>query len=129
MYHPLKSAALNHVIRLSAELEVQLTGKEGHRPMLEILARAREAAAEAMIALTMVKPTDADLIREQQNIVSRYTDLIHFTREILVEGIEGDQIVAYDAQEDILESVGLSEQDRAELAKLGISPQDGAIDA
>jgi DNA polymerase III alpha subunit len=91
---PLMLLARQRIISLSAELEVQLTDRRGSAPVVEIITRLRERAAESLAALATV-----DLFSEKgraeavtfQNEVKRYDEFFGEIRRIVSEGIQLDQ--------------------------------------
>ena len=113
---PVASLALERAALLSADIEEQLTarGKDGMRPLLAVLARARREAAEAIAALVDTPPSDAAAIARLQNEVRRFADLVRFLREIVMDGLDERYEVA-DAERDELERL--------------VAPPDDTLDA
>lgn len=101
--------ALERAVILSAELDVQFEKNAHIRPMVMILAKARDDAALAMRGLVYVDPNDADKVREFQHEVRRYDDLVQWTHQIIIDGKEADR--------------RLAEKDRQELDELVTSPE------
>lgn len=99
------SMALQAAVRDSAELEAQLRAKDGSSPILRLIAHARKEAAEAFLALFIVKPDDADKVRELQNEIARYDDMLNFIRKILVAGVEADQRLTGADREELLDTL------------------------
>ena len=113
---PVASLALERAALLSADIEEQLTarGKDGMRPLVAVLAKARREAAEAIAALVDTPPSDAAAIARLQNEVRRFADLVRFLREIVMDGLDERYEVA-DAERDELERL--------------VAPPDDTLDA
>src|ERR1051326_7485606 len=101
---PVTALALNRAALISADIEEQLTARErdGMRPLIAVLAKAKAQAAEAIAALLDTAPSDAAAIARWQNEVRRFADLVRFLREIVNDGLDGRYQVA-DAERDELE--------------------------
>ena len=124
---PVASLALERAALLSADIEEQLTAraKDGMRPLIAVLAKARREAAEAIAALVDTPPSDAAAIARLQNEVKRFADLVRFLREIVMDGLDERYEVA-DAERDELERLvappddTLAAETRREREALGI---------
>jgi hypothetical protein len=101
---PIASLALERAALLSADIEEQLTARsrDGMRPLIAVLAKARKEAGEAIAALVDTAPSDAAAIARLQNEVRRFADLVRFLREIVNDGLDQRYQVA-DAERDELE--------------------------
>ncbi|HEV2956685.1 MAG TPA: hypothetical protein VGX95_11250 [Xanthobacteraceae bacterium] len=117
---PITSLALERAALISADIEEQLTArsKDGMRPLIAVLAKARHEAADAIAALVDTPPSDAAAIARLQNEVRRFADLVRFLREIVNDGLDQRYEVA-DAERDELERLIAPEDDRldAEAAR------------
>ena len=124
---PITSLALERAALISADIEEQLTARErdGMRPLIAVLAKAKAQAAEAIAALVDQAPSDAAAIARLQTEVKRFADLVRFLREIVNEGLDQRYQVA-DAARDELERLIAPPDDRLdaeaarERAALGI---------
>lgn len=87
----IEKLAISRLIERSADLEVQLEKGVGTAPVVNLLAKAREAAASALFSLVMVDPTETAKVQQYQNEVRRYDDLVAFVREVIIEGKEADR--------------------------------------
>ncbi|MBV8755405.1 MAG: hypothetical protein JO328_21335 [Hyphomicrobiales bacterium] len=124
---PVAFLALERAALISADIEEQLTAraKDGMRPLLAVLAKARREAAEAIAALVDTAPSDAAAIARLQNEVRRFADLVRFLREIVNEGLD-ERYEVTDAERDELERLvappddTLDAEARRERAALGI---------
>jgi hypothetical protein len=117
---PITSLALERAALISADIEEQLTARErdGMRPLIAVLAKAKAQAAEAIAALVDQAPSDAAAIARLQTEVKRFADLVRFLREIVNEGLDQRYQVA-DAARDELERLIAPPDDRldAEAAR------------
>jgi hypothetical protein len=113
---PVASLALERAALLSADIEEQLTAraKDGTRPLVAVLAKARREAAQAIAALVDTPPSDAAAIARLQNEVKRFADLVRFLREIVMDGLD--------------ESYEVADAERDELERL-VAPPDDTLDA
>jgi hypothetical protein len=110
---PVASLALERAALLSADIEEQLTAraKDGMRPLIAVLAKARCEAAEAIAALIDTPPADAAAIARLQNEVRRFADLVRFLREIVMDGLD-ERYEVVDAERDELERLVAPPDDR-----------------
>jgi hypothetical protein len=117
---PISTLALERAALISADIEEQLTARErdGMRPLIAVLAKAKAQAAEAIAALVDQAPSDAAAIARLQTEVKRFADLVWFLREIVNEGLDQRYQVA-DAARDELERLIAPPDDRldAEAAR------------
>jgi len=60
--------------------------RAGNTPAHWILRRSKAEAAEALVQLIDVDPTDANAVRKLQNDVRRYADLVRFMSETIISG-------------------------------------------
>ena len=113
---PISALALARAALISADVEEQLTARErdGMRPLIAVLAKAKAQAAEAIAALVDAAASDAAAIARWQNEVKRFADLVRFLREIVNDGLDQRYQVA--------------DAERAELERL-IAPPDDRLDA
>jgi hypothetical protein len=124
---PVATLALERAALVSADIEEQLTAraKDGMRPLVAVLAKARREGADAIAALVDTPPSDAAAITRLQNEVKRFADLVRWLKEIVNEGLDQRYEVA-DAERDELEILVAPPEDdakaqaQAERARLGI---------
>lgn len=84
--------ALQRMVEASAALEIQFDKDAGRRPVLFLLKKAREAAVAAYdVLIYHADPMDTAVVRQLQNEIRRYDDLVAWCREIINEGKEADQ--------------------------------------
>ncbi len=120
---PIVRLAQLRIVRLSAELEVELSDKNGGGPALEMLRRLRDRAAESLAALAL-----ADLFTENgikaaitlQNEVKRYDEWLVWMREIIAEGKAYDQQMQQDEREELLDLLTQTEEGQQEALALGL---------
>jgi hypothetical protein len=113
---PVTALALERAALVSADIEEQLTArqKDGMRPLIAVLAKAKAQAADAIAALVDTPAHDSAAIARLQNEVRRFADLVRFLREIVNDGL--DQ--RYEVEDSL----------REELERL-IAPPDDRLDA
>ena len=79
-----------------------------------MLAKAKAEAALAIAALVDAPPSDAAAIARLQNEVKRFSDLVRFLREIVMDGLD--------------EAYEVADAERDELERL-VAPPDDTLDA
>jgi hypothetical protein len=118
--HVLRISQLR-IIKLSADLEVQLSDKTGGAVAIEILRRLRDRAAESLAALAFV-----DLINEKdkalvlQNEVKRYDEWVEWLREIINEGVAYDQQISDQEREEMLDVLTATPEGQRQAVELGL---------
>jgi hypothetical protein len=116
MTDALSRAALHRAVSLSAEIEVQLYAKEGSRPIVALLSKAQDAAAEAIVALADVDAEDPTAIRKLQNDIVCYDRILEWLKEIVAEGVDAGALLDDDSREDIAAVLGLDGEDGTDIA-------------
>jgi len=113
---PVAALALERAALISADIEEQLTArvKDGMRPLIAVLAKARAEASDAIAALVDTPSSDAQAIARLQNEVRRFADLVRFLREIVNEGLDE----RYEVEDSL----------RDEFERL-VAPPDDRLDA
>lgn len=111
---PTRLVAVQRLIRLSATIEAELTNVSS--PLVQMLAMARDEAADAMVSLVDVPFNEPDAIRKLQNIIIRFDDLVRWLQDIVAKGFEGDREVDHSEREEYADM-------------LAYRPDGGAIDA
>lgn len=96
--HPARLVVMQHLVRVSATIEVQLLNKAS--PLVVALQMARDEAAEAAIKLLSVSPEDVSEIRKLQNQVARFVDLVRWLQAINSKGFEADREMQRDETEE-----------------------------
>ncbi len=86
-----------------ADVTVQLNKSAAFRPIVTMLARARDEAAIAMVGLVVVSPTDTNEIMRLQNEARRFDDFVKWVRKIIAEGTDADKEI--DGRGDTVEDV------------------------
>lgn len=107
-------AERHKLVDLSASVEVQLRVHEEAGPVLAILSRAQEEAADAMVKLTQAPVDRPDVIRDHQNAVWRYERLVRWLREILIEGKEAGRAID-EARAEYLRDLVFDDETRAAI--------------
>lgn len=112
-------AACRKLVELAANVEVQLRQPEDWTPLLAILSRAQDEAADAMLKLAIAPPDRPDVIRALQNQIWRFETLVRWLGEIVSEGDEAGRKI--DAQRaDYLRALVVALDDETRTA-LGLS--------
>jgi hypothetical protein len=121
---PIVRIARQRIIRLSAELEVELANlPHGGGPSLEILRRLRDRAAESLAALPFLNVYDeADRLKivTLQNEVKRYDEWVGWWREIVSSGITYDKEMSQEEREELVDLLSQSAEGQRELVELGL---------
>lgn len=93
--------ALQAVVRLSANAELELFHNIKRGPLVSVLLRAREDAIEALVKLVSVPPDETENVRKLQNEVQRFIDLLIYTRATLEAGDQALEELKPDEQEEL----------------------------
>lgn len=128
MTDPLSILAMQRIVAQSAEIEVQLAVKRGCRPVVTALLMARDKAAAALGDLATVDPEDAKAVRELQNQITIFTDLVSFFAKILSDGFDLDQDITNQDREMMIDMLSRSVEGQEELDELGLVQRE-ALDA
>lgn len=123
---PIDRIAKLRIIKMSAELEVQLAMKGGSSPTLEIVRRLRDRASESLAALAFVNLHEAKGVTEAitlQNEVKRYDEWLTWMSEIINEGKAFDQELSAEDREEILDHLSESPEGLDEAIALGLVDQ------
>ena len=120
---PVLSIARQRIIKISADLEVQLAEKNGSAPAIEILRRLRERAAESLAALAFLNLDDPNEIvkaKTLQNEVKRYDEWLGWMKEIIAEGIAYDRDMRDEEREEMLDLLTQTQEGREQAIELGL---------
>lgn len=113
------------IIKASADLEVQLSTRQGGAPVIQILRIFRDRAAESLAALAFVDPEDAKAIRVLQNEVKRYDEIVGAMREIIIRGKQIDYEMTEEERDEMLDILLSQPDGERRAAELGlISPME-----
>lgn len=110
MRDPIEELAHAELLRMSADVEVQLEKNTANRPVLFMLARARQAAAAAITRLVIVEPENLAEIRGLQTEVRLYDKMVDSCRALLERGKEADARIREEDREDMHELLVDDEQ-------------------
>jgi len=120
---PVLSIARQRIIKISADLEVQLATRNGSAPAIEILRRLRERAAESLAALAFLNLDDPNEIvkaKTLQNEVKRYDEWLGWMKEIIAEGIAYDRDMRDEEREEMLDLLTQTQEGREQAIELGL---------
>lgn len=94
----LAEAAVSRAETILRDFEV--TGKG--TPLHWLLAKSKARAADALVALIDVDPEDARAVRNLQNDVTRFRDLVNFLRETIAEAEDANHALNAEDRDMIL---------------------------
>lgn len=117
---PIFRLAKLRAIRDCQEIENQLSGVHGARPVVTILHKAKMLAAEAMTALAAADAEEPKIIRALQNKILLYDELCNFVKEIIAAGMEYDREITVEDREELLDSLWDSPEGEREAIELGL---------
>lgn len=128
---PIVRLARQRIVKLSADLEVQIATVKGGGPTVEMLRRLQDCAAESLAALVFHDFTDIPGLLKLQNEVKRYDEWIAWMRKIIVEGKIYDKQFTEDDRAEMLEYLMGSPEGERQAMDLGLidsGPQDPGVD-
>lgn len=96
---PSRMVVMQHLMRVSATIEMQLHDKSS--PLVVALQMARDEAAEAVIKLISADPENPSEIRHLQNHIARFTDLVRWLKGINAAGFETDREIHHEHREEL----------------------------
>lgn len=120
---PIKHLAKLRVIKLSADIEAQLSQNPASGPAIEILRRLRERAAESLAGLAFLNvydPKDRIKIVTLQNEVKRYDEWLVWLREIVTEGIACEKAMTEEEREEMLDYLTSTPEGEREAIDMGL---------
>lgn len=113
---PILRLAKQRIIAASADIEAQLSVTAGCRPVLFMLLKARDEAAEALAELAALPPgSPASEFLRLQNDVALYDHIVRWLRQLVARGFELDREI--------------SEAERQELADILVATPGGEEEA
>lgn len=122
---PVLRLAQRRVIAASADIEAQLSVREGCRPVLIMLVTARQEAAEAMAELATIDLTaPISEIRRLQNEVRRFDDLMTWLRALVARGFEYDHEISEQERDELAAALSATPEGEAEAIELGLIERD-----
>ena len=101
------------------DLDIQFSGATEFRPVISILQKARDEAAEAMTGLVIVSPSETEKIRELQQVALRFDSLCRWVRELILAGRQADYEEKQAEREELLDHL-ISTDERDEAEALGL---------
>lgn len=124
MNDPLVRLASRAMLRAASDrvdIEMQLAGNVAFRPIATMLVMARDEAAEAMAALVLADAESPKEIRELQNKVLRFDDLVAWTNRIIAAGKDAEHL-SNEEVEDVKQYLVDTGQDE-EARQLGLTDE------
>lgn len=110
MIDPIEKLADEQLFELALDVRVQLEKGTGTRPVLWLLAQQRTKAREAISKMVEVDATETDAIRNFQQEIRLYGDLIAACRDLIARGREADALIAEADRSDIAEIMSPEER-------------------
>jgi hypothetical protein len=92
MDDPALAVSYETAVEISADIQVQLEAKNGCRPVLALLAKARRRASTA-VANLIYETGDLERVRVLQVEIRVFTHTVEMLRELLAEGLDGDFVI------------------------------------
>lgn len=83
MNDPIVALSAEHLLKMAADLQVQLERGTAMRPVLYLLNEARKKAADAMTKLVEVDASEESAIRALQNEVRLFGDMVEACRSLM----------------------------------------------
>lgn len=130
MADPITRIAQQRIVKLSADLEVQIGDMQGSAVAIEIFRRLRERAAESLAALILINfddPAEIPKAKFLQNEVKRYDEWFGAMRDIVAEGKAFDKSMSAEEREEMLDMLMEQEGGERIAAAIGLIedvPQD-----
>lgn len=106
----------DHVlVEMMAEVQVQLERGTGTRPILFMLADARERARNAISMLIEADPEQPDVLRKLQNEVKLFIDMVDSAKAVIDRGKEADRNIHEDDRAALDEMIMSMDEDERRL--------------
>jgi hypothetical protein len=101
----------------SAAIELEFDNVRAWRPVLTIMLRLRDQAAEALSALAIVDPDEPKLIRRLQDKVQLFSDFVATAKQVYDAGIEAGDLLDSEEKEELRDLAGIdTDEERSERA-------------
>lgn len=120
---PVYRLAQLRVVKVSAELEVELAFVKNSGPALHILRMLRERAADSLNKLAFCQLQTRKGIEEAitlQNEVKRYDEWFGAIRQIIAEGKQVDQEISIEERQDMLDHLLGTPEGQQQAVDLGL---------
>jgi hypothetical protein len=120
---PIIRIAHQRIVKLSADLEVQIAAKDGSAVALEMLRRLRDRAAESLAAMLLINfddPSELVKAKTMQNEVKRYDEWLGFMRDIVNEGRAYDKQMSDADRQELVDYLCQSAEGQQEAVALGL---------
>lgn len=119
-----RERAMGRRIANSADMEIQFSSVPGARPIVTMLRRARDEAAEAMVALAVADAEEPKLIRQLQNCVLLFDNLVRLARDVINDGKQADEDMTEAERDELLDYLLATDEGRQEAEALGLVDKD-----
>lgn len=120
----LNRAALEHAQRLSVDIEQQLRDAPGGAPLVALLAVAQRHATGALVQLADVDADSPSKIRDLQLDLRSYGRIVQWLKDIVGQGFVADDFFDADRREDMMETLGLIDEDEVARLLAGLPPKE-----
>lgn len=119
---PLVELGLGHLRKMSiaADIEFQFSERSGFRPIVAVLQKAKEEAAQAVAALCIVDVDKPEDIRKLQNVTARYDELVRWIKELIQEGAAAERETTDAEREELLDILIETPEGEREAVALGL---------
>lgn len=114
MADPLVHLAQIRIIQASQELDLLFSTARPSGPLIEILRRLRERAAESLAALVLINfldPAEIPKAVTLQNEVKRYDEFVIWLRDIVAEGKQYDRAMSDAEREENIDFMAPEKDD------------------
>lgn len=121
---PILRLAKLRVIKASADLEVQLSTKQGAAPTIDILRRLRNNAATSLMQIAFLNIDDPKgrlTYVTLQNEIKRYDEWVDWMADIIHEGKAFDQEFSAEERDEILDLLTRTPEGQQEAVALGLA--------
>lgn len=120
MQDPIVRLARLRIIKLSVDLDRQLANRRDCAPVLEILRRLQDRAADSLAALAICDTEDPKAIRLLQNEVKRYDEWVAWLRQIMSEGVDYDKEISAEERDEMIDMLTQTPEGAREAMELGL---------
>jgi len=124
MNDPIELLADQELAKLAADLQVQLEKGTALRPVLFLLNEQRRRAANALVMMMDVDPTDVSAIMRLQADAKLYDDMVSRCRNLISEGKAAYSRITEAERLELEEAVMAMTEEERRLHKLEVRRND-----